>query len=121
MDGNDIISFGSGQPDLPPPEEIFSHLETRRLFKYGLVQGDEKLRQALSAEYRGSHTNDFVITNGASEALDLVFRTIRQKHGPVKVLMGRPYYYSYPPLVEQAGLIPVYTDLDKGKIDLNDF
>ena len=121
IDGDGVISFGSGQPDLPPPKEIFENLETQRLFKYGLIQGSEKLRQALSKEYPESHAEDFVITNGASEALDLVFRTIYQNHGPVKVLLCRPYYYSYPPIVSFAGHTPVYTDLIDGKIDLDDF
>src|ERR1035441_4231510 len=121
IDEGGIISFGSGQPDLPPPKEIFQHLESRRLFKYGLVQGDEKLRGALSAQYPNSQVRDFVNTNGASEALDLVFRSIYQKYGSVKVLICRPYYYSYPPIVSLAGHTPVYTDLKAGKIDLTDF
>lgn len=121
VDGDGIISFGSGQPDLPPPKEIFQHLEAQRLFKYGLIQGDEKLRQALSCEYPNARAEDFVITNGASEALDLVFRAIYQSHGPVKVLLCQPYYYSYPPIVNLAGHTPVYTNLRDGKIDLNDF
>ncbi len=121
VEGEGIISFGSGQPDLPPPKEIFQNFEDGRLFKYGLVQGDAKLREALSHEYPGAKAEDFVITNGASEALDLVFRSIYRKFGAVKVLLGRPYYYSYPPLIERAGLVPVYTDLVDGKIDIDDF
>lgn len=121
VEGEGVISFGSGQPDLPPPKEIFENFEDGRLFKYGLVQGDVKLREALSHEYPGAKAEDFVITNGASEALDLIFRAIYRKHGAVKVLLGRPYYYSYPPLIEQAGLVPVYTDLVDGKIDIEDF
>lgn len=121
VDAGGLVSFGSGQPDLPPPQEIFEHLETQRLFKYGLIQGDERLRQALAAEYPNASADDFVITNGASEALDLVLRAIYQKHGPVKILVCRPYYYSYPPLVSLAGHTPIYTDLQDGKINLKDF
>ncbi|MBI3999732.1 MAG: aminotransferase class I/II-fold pyridoxal phosphate-dependent enzyme, partial [Candidatus Omnitrophica bacterium] len=32
-----------------------------------------------------------------------------------------PYYYSYPPIVEFAGMVPVYTDLIDGRMDLDDF
>lgn len=120
-DGNGIISFGSGQPDLMPPKEIFSDLGHARLFKYGLIKGDENLREALAKEYPKAHAGDFVITNGASEALDLVFRAIYAMHGKAKVLLCRPYYYSYPPIVEYAGLMPVYTQLKEGRIDLEDF
>ena len=121
IQGDGIVSFGSGQPDLPPPKEIFKTLETPRLFKYGLVKGEVELRQALAKEYPGADAEDFVVTNGASEALDLVFRAIRQRTGPGKILVCRPYYYSYPPIIKFAGLTPVYTDLREGKIDVDDF
>ncbi|MDP3948654.1 MAG: aminotransferase class I/II-fold pyridoxal phosphate-dependent enzyme [bacterium] len=121
IDGNNIISFGSGQPDLPPPKDIFKDIATPRLFKYGLIKGEIKLREVLSKQYPGADAEDFVITNGASEALDLVFRSIHEMHGKAKVLLCRPYYYSYPPIVEFAGLEPVYTDLKDGRIDIRDF
>lgn len=121
VDGDGIISFGSGQPDLPPPQEIFKDQDVGRLFKYGLIQGDVELRKALTGDYTGSNVEDFVITNGASEALDLVFRALYQLHGSISIMICRPYYYSYPPLVSMAGHTPVYTDLIDGKIDLADF
>ncbi len=119
-DGNGLISFGSGQPDLAPPSDIFKGIETPRLFKYGLVAGDERLRALLAKEYPRASPEAFVITNGASEALDLTFRALRMLCGRGKVLVGRPYYYSYPPIVEFAGLTPLYTDLVDGKLDLPD-
>ncbi len=115
--GNGIISFGSGQPDLPPPEEAIQGLNIRQDLRYGLIQGEEPLRETLSQEYPTSTARNFVITNGASEALDLIFRTL----GSGKVLLPRPYYYSYPHLVSLAGMEPVYTDLVDGRIDLVDF
>jgi aspartate aminotransferase len=121
MDGNGIISFGSGQPDLMPPKEIFRNLEDARLFKYGLIKGDLRLRGALAKEYPDADAEEFVITNGASEALDLVFRGVHKMHGRAKILLCRPYYYSYPPLVKCAGLAPVYTQLKEGRVDLEDF
>ncbi len=115
-----LISFGSGQPDLPPPPEAFKILETFRNFKYGLVQGDLTLRTELAKQYPGAQPEDFVITNGASEAIDLVLRAISTPDG--KVLLPRPYYYSYPHNVTLAGMTPAYYDLDdKGKIDFDVF
>jgi aspartate aminotransferase len=75
------------------------------------------LREALAAEYPGSRAGNFVITNGASEALDLVFRAL----GSGKVLLPKPYYYSYPHIVRLAGMEPVYTELRHGRIDLDRF
>lgn len=120
-DNGELISFGSGQPDLPPPPAAYKVLEHFRSFKYGLVQGEEKLRAALSKEYPYAEPEDFVITNGASEAIDLALRAIAKDAPGSKVLLPRPYYYSYPHNVALAWLIPVYTDLQEGKIDFDDF
>jgi aspartate aminotransferase len=116
--GAGVISFGSGQPDLPPPKEAFEGINLKRDLRYGLIQGELKLRAALAKEYPGSTAENFVITNGASEALDLIFRSWG-KGG--KVLLPRPYYYSYRPIIEMANMEPVYTDLIKGRIDIDDF
>jgi len=41
--------------------------------------------------------------------------------GKGKVLLPKPYYYSYPHIVRLAGMQPVYTQLKKGRIDIDDF
>lgn len=118
-----IISFGSGQPDLPPPKCVYDILPHYKDFKYGLIQGELALREVLANRYPSSSPEHFVITNGASEALDLTFRVIAllKGNGKQKVLLPRPYYYSYPHIVKYAGLDVEYTDLVKGKIDIEDF
>jgi aspartate aminotransferase len=116
---NSLISFGSGQPDLPPPPEVYRILPTYRDFKYGLIQGQENLREALAAQYTGSKADDFVITNGASEALDLVLRALFEPGA--KILLPKPYYYSYPHNVRLAGMEPVFYQLVSGKIDFEKF
>jgi len=119
VNGNDTISFGSGQPDLPPPPDIFKVLKDYKDFKYGLIKGQENLREMLSKDFPGSTKEDFVITNGASEALDLAFRALASKKR--KILMHKPYYYSYPPLAHYNHLTPIFTETVKGKIDHDDF
>ena len=111
-----LISFGSGQPDLSPPAEVYKILPSYRDFKYGPVAGLEKLREALCLQYPDSNSNQFIITNGASEALDLTLRVL-QKYIK-KILIPRPYYYSYPYNVEFAGLKYEFYDLENGKINL---
>ena len=115
--GKGIISFGSGQPDLPPPKEVFSCKIEKDDFKYGLIAGQEYLREALTEEYKDSTKDDFVVTNGASEALDLVFRAIAKPKD--KILLHTPYYYSYRPLVEMNNFVPSYVKTNKGKIDID--
>ena len=117
--GGDVISFGSGQPDLPPPEEVTEGLRIRRDLRYGLVQGELSLREALARDYPGATPSSFVVTNGASEALDIVLRVLGEGGG--KILLPRPFYYSYLPLIRYAGLEPVFTDLREGRIDPDDF
>ena len=118
-DDTKLISFGSGQPDLPPPKRAFKIIKEFSGFKYGLIQGDSDLRKALSKEYSKSTLDNFIITNGASEAIDLSLRAIFQKGG--KVMLPRPYYYSYPYNVEFAHLKPVYYNLENGKINWDNF
>lgn len=124
--GEGVISFGSGQPDLPPPREVYGILPDYNDFKYGLIQGQENLRNALAKQYPRSTADSFVITNGASEALDLALRAIAWIHmkkggAKPKCLLCRPYYYSYLPLAEFAGFEPVFTDLKDGRIVYEDF
>ena len=123
IQGDSIISFGSGQPDLPPPPEAFEILPHYRDFKYGLIQGMPELREALAAQYPDSTPESVVITNGASEALDLALRVVARRDGPgkSKVLMARPYYYSYPETTQFAGMTPIFTETIEGRIDLDDF
>lgn len=124
--GEGIISFGSGQPDLPPPKEVYGILPDYNGFKYGLIQGQVNLREALVKQYPRSTADSFVITNGASEALDLSLRAIallqkKKSRKKPKCLICRPYYYSYLPLAEYAGFEPVFTDLKEGRIVYEDF
>ena len=114
-----LISFGSGQPDLPPPPAAFKVLEHFKSFKYGLVQGEEQLRTAIAREYPSAVADEIVVTNGASEAIDLVLRAISVPGG--RVALPRPYYYSYPHNVTLAGMTPVFYDLEKGKINFDTF
>lgn len=119
--GKGIISFGSGQPDLPPPKSVLECKAGYDDFKYGLIAGRPELRQQLAVEFRnfGASEDNFVVTNGASEAIDLAFRAIL-KPGD-RILFHVPYYYSYKPLAEINHLIPSFVNTIKGKIDIDDF
>ncbi len=118
-DNDDLISFGSGQPDLPPPEEVYGILPEYHSFKYGLVQGQINLRQALASQYPDADPDNFVVTNGASEAIDLLLRALYRP--AAKILLPKPYYYSYPHNVRLAHMEPVYYELVNGKIDFERF
>jgi aspartate/methionine/tyrosine aminotransferase len=114
-----IISFGSGQPDLAPPLEVFNGLLTHKTFKYGPVAGQDNLREALAKENPPFTKDHFVITNGASEALDLIFRVLAKPKD--KILLHTPYYYSYYALLKLNNFEPILVNTIKGKIDIEDF
>ena len=114
-----LISFGAGQPDLPPPQEVMESLKKINCeYKYGMIQGDLSLRQKV-ASLHSAQEEDVIITNGASEALFLAL-SVSIKPGD-KVLLTRPYYYSYPWMVKLCHGQPIYTDLIEGQVDLDDF
>ena len=119
--GKGIISFGSGQPDLPPPKKVLECKANYNDFKYGLIAGRQELRESLAEEFKRfkAAKDDFIITNGASEALDLTFRAICKPKD--KILLHVPYYYSYKPLVEKNHFVPSFVQTHKGKIDTDDF
>jgi aspartate aminotransferase len=118
-DGTNLISFGSGQPDIAPPQVTLDAQRSFTGFRYGLVQGDLDLRIKLATQYPHADAEQFVVTNGASEAIDLVLRALAEPRA--LVALPRPYYYSYPHNVRLAGMEPVYYDLVDGKIDMEEF
>lgn len=119
--GRGIISFGSGQPDLPPPRKVLECKAEYGDFKYGLIAGRLELRESLAQEFKKfkATKENFVVTNGASESLDLAFRAICKPKD--KILLHVPYYYSYKPLVELNHFVPSFVKTNKGKIDIEDF
>jgi aspartate aminotransferase len=114
--GKDLISFGAGQIDSLPPKNVFKAFKQFKEFRYGPVQGNldlrTKLASVLKKEYKHNEAKpeNIVITNGASEALYLALRCI-VKPGD-KVLITRPYYFSFPKLVQVNDATPVYSDLN---------
>ena len=97
VQGENIISFGSGEPDLPPPNEVYQILPDYTDYKYGLIQGQKNLRNALSKQYPDTSAENFVITNGASEALDLTLRVISHYKSslPKKILITKPFLSTF--------------------------
>ena len=117
-----LISFGSGQPDLKPPKEIYEVQlgNFQKAFQYGSIQGELPLREVISREYPHSKAHHFIITNGASEALDLALRHLHSE-GKKTILIPRPYYYSYPYNALYVNMKILHYDLVDGHIELESF
>lgn len=111
------LSLTIGQPDFPTPMHIME--AAQQAIQAGKTvytpnPGLPELRQAAAdyiARKYGLHYNgadEVIITNGASEALDIALRTMVCE-GDEVILQG-PIYPGYEPLIRLAGGIPVLAD-----------
>ncbi len=110
------FNFGAGQSDLAPPREILK-VKVPKSFLYGEIRGQKELVKKVASLHNVDEAG-VVITNGASEAIDLIFSVLLNKND--KVLLTKPYYYSYPFLVKLNKGQTIYTELREDHIDLGD-
>ncbi|WP_079508245.1 aminotransferase A [Mesobacillus jeotgali] len=116
----DMVSLTIGQPDFPTPEHVkkagMRAIEaniTTYTHNAGLIQ----LREAAADFYRKKYHVDYsadhetIITVGASEAIDIAFRTILEEG--CEVIIPGPVYPGYEPIITLCGAIPVYADIRK--------
>lgn len=111
------VSLTIGQPDFPTPQHVknagkaaIDHNHTAYTANAGLFQ----LRQAIAdyvAEKYDLHYDpetEIITTVGASEAIDLTFRTILEPGD--EVILPGPAYPGYAAPITLAGGVPVYVD-----------
>ncbi|MEK5549882.1 MULTISPECIES: aminotransferase A [Paenibacillus] len=111
------LSLTIGQPDFPTPAHIME--AAHRAIDEGRTTytpnpGLPELREAAAAfvarkyglNYRGQ--DEVIVTNGASEALDITLRTILSPGD--EVILPVPIYPGYEPLIRLSGGIPVFAD-----------
>ncbi|MGG1942834.1 aminotransferase A [Paenibacillus polymyxa] len=111
------LSLTIGQPDFPTPVHIME--AAHRAIDEGRTTytpnpGLPELREAAAAfvdrkyglNYRGQ--DEVIVTNGASEALDITLRTILSPGD--EVILPVPIYPGYEPLIRLSGGIPVLAD-----------
>ncbi|TKH35548.1 aromatic amino acid aminotransferase [Paenibacillus polymyxa] len=111
------LSLTIGQPDFPTPVHIME--AAHRAIDEGRTTytpnpGLPELREAAAAfvarkyglNYRG--LDEVIVTNGASEALDITLRTILSPGD--EVVLPVPIYPGYEPLIRLSGGIPVLAD-----------
>ena len=115
---DDIISLGVGEPDFSAPwaarDAAITSLEQGKT-SYTANRGKRELRErigeTMDRKYDLAYDPDeqILVTAGASEALDLAFRTVIEPGDSVAV--AQPCYVSYAPGVTFAGgeVLPVST------------
>lgn len=128
MDG--VISLGVGEPDFVTPwnarEACIISLEqgfTSYTANAGLYELREKISEYLYKQFDLQYDPDeeIIVTVGASQALDIAFRSIINKDD--EVLIIEPCFVSYAPLVTLAGGKPVSVSTfgeNEFKVDTNE-
>jgi len=111
--GVDVADFGPGEPDFPTPEHIkraaIKALEENRT-KYTSVFGIAPLRQAIcdwhAAQLGSSYQPaECVVNTGGKHA---IFNTVcALVNSGDEVIIGAPYWVSYPDIIKYAGGKPV--------------
>lgn len=113
----DAINLTIGQPDFPTPpsvKEAGIRAIEQNLTGYSHNAGLLELRSAVNSFFSGKYgfsydiQNEIIITNGASEAIDAVFRTILESGD--EVILPAPTYSGYVPVIELCGAKVVYLD-----------
>lgn len=122
----DVVSLTLGEPGFRTPAHI-RDAAARFLdaggMGYTTNAGRPELRRAAAdylhvlhgLDYSGD--DDIVITSGASQALDIAFRTILEPG--VEVILPAPSYPGYQPLIEMAGARPVFVDTTAHRFQLD--
>ncbi|MED4582584.1 aminotransferase A [Brevibacillus choshinensis] len=122
----DVINLTLGQPDFTTPEHIkiagkraIDEDKTFYTHNAGLFELRKAASDYLYQKYQLSYHPDdeVIITTGASEAIDIAFRTILEEG--CEVILPAPVYPGYGPLIQLCGAVPVYVDTSANGFKLN--
>jgi aminotransferase len=117
-DTKDMISLTIGQPDFPTPlhvKEAGKQAIDQNFTTYTHNAGDIRLREAacqfVNEKYRLQYdpSSEIIVTAGASEAIDITFRTILTEGD--EVILPGPVYPGYEPIIHLCGAKPVIADI----------
>lgn len=114
------ISLTIGQPDFPTPMHIKEAAKQDIDNDYTVYThnaGYLELREAASNYVKDKYklnydpANEVIVTSGASEGIDIAFRTILIPGN--EVILPGPVYPGYEPIIKMCGAAPVYADTTK--------
>jgi aspartate/methionine/tyrosine aminotransferase len=121
--GQDVISFGAGEPDFATPDHIveaaIAAARDPANHHYTAAAGLMELRQAVvdnAHRYSGIDTDPrrVIITNGGKQAVYMAMAALLDPGD--EALLPSPYWVTYPETVSLAGATPVVvpTTIDDG-------
>ena len=117
-DTPDMISLTIGQPDFPTPLHIKEAAKIaidNNFTTYTHNAGIFSLRKAATDFYQTKYQigynpeSEVIITSGASEAIDVAFRTILEEG--TEVILPGPVYPGYEPIIHLCGATPIKIDI----------
>ncbi|MEH7177359.1 aminotransferase A [Neobacillus vireti] len=123
---DDVISLTIGQPDFQTPEHVKKAglLAIEENFtSYTHNAGIIELRMAacnfVAKKYDLTYQpeSEVIVTMGASEAIDIAFRTILTEGS--EVILPGPIYPGYEPIITMCGAVPIHVDIRNNQFRFN--
>ena len=112
--GEDVVSFGAGEPDFPTPNFIQKaavEAMDKGYTGYTSASGLPELKEAAVAKFASDYsveysTEEVIVGNGGKQVLFNGLSAILEAGD--EVLIPKPYWVSYPELVKLAGGTPIF-------------
>lgn len=114
--GEDVLSLGAGEPDLPTPAvAVEAAVQSLRggYTRYTPVTGQPELREAVAEKFKRDNgiactSEDVLITSGAKHAIFNALLSLVDDGD--EVIVPSPYWTTYPELVRFLGGVPVIAE-----------
>ncbi|MBB6454840.1 aminotransferase [Salirhabdus euzebyi] len=119
-DKKDVISLTIGQPDFQTPNHVkeagkaaIDQNFTTYTHNAGMLSLREAIRNFIHEKYELNYDpeTEIIATVGASQAIDITFRTVLRPGD--EVILPGPIYPGYEPLIRLAGATPIFADTTK--------
>ncbi len=114
--GEDVVSFGAGEPDFDTPEYICEAAREALevgFTRYTAASGYEDLKNAIKDKLKRDNnleydTDQIIVSNGAKHSLFNTFQAILNPGD--EVIIPVPYWLTYPETVKMGGGKPVFIE-----------
>jgi aminotransferase len=113
-----MVSLTIGQPDFATPDHVkeagkraIDENQTTYTHNAGFLELRKAAANFYIEKYGPAYSpeTEVIITSGASEAIDIVFRTILEP--AAEVILPGPVYPGYEPIIKLCGAKPVFADI----------
>lgn len=117
--GENVVSFGVGEPDFNTPEHIIQSAKTaldNGHTKYTPSSGLLPLRKAICEKFKRDNGLEYdpsqiIVSNGAKHSIFNVCYAILEEGD--EVIIPAPYWLTYPEVVKVCGAVPKYIPCKK--------